>query len=177
MHCKRLSFLKSGNLLSRAAYGNFLPQFAVSHREPTAKCRRFAPRAVTVRACKCAHSSLFGTHNGCPLCYEMPRSSSRTLGGQVHTASFLAGRRCASPPTSLTSVFYKGSRKRLRSKILREEERQRSALASRRRRLTQSAVCRDEGTGVPESHHHQHSPLVGPEACKRVAKSINFAWK
>ena len=23
----------------------------------------------------CAHSSHFGTHSGCPLCYEMPRSS------------------------------------------------------------------------------------------------------
>ena len=27
------------------------------------------------RAYICAHLSHFGTHSGCPLCYEMPRSS------------------------------------------------------------------------------------------------------
>ena len=53
------SFLKSGNvLLVRRKV--FVP-----------------PPSVTVRALTfCAHSSHFGTHNGYPLCYEMPRSSS-----------------------------------------------------------------------------------------------------
>ena len=31
----------------------------------------------------CAHSSHFGTHSGCPLCYEMPRSSLYQKGDKV----------------------------------------------------------------------------------------------
>ena len=90
------------------------------------------PHAVTVRALTfCAHSSHFGTHNGYPLCYEMPRSSSlaredkmsnhkkRTQPQQscdcvffeIRQRVILPGAMCQvlSPRTSLTSVFGMGT--------------------------------------------------------------------
>ena len=86
------------------------------------------PPSVTVRALTfCAHSSHFGTHNGYPLRYELPRSSSlaredkisnhkkRTQPQQscdcvffeIRQRVILPGAMCQvlSPRTSLTSVF------------------------------------------------------------------------
>ena len=39
----------------------------------------------------CAHSSHFGTHSGCPLCYEMPRSSLYQKGDRVWRKPLLQG--------------------------------------------------------------------------------------
>ena len=90
------------------------------------------PPSVTVRALTfCAHSSHFGTHNGYPLRYELPRSSSlaredkisnhkkRTQPQQscdcvffeIRQRVILPGAMCQvlSPRTSLTSVFGMGT--------------------------------------------------------------------
>ena len=40
----------------------------------------------------------------------------------------------------------------------------------------QNGICADNGTSVPESHYHQHFPLVGLEATEKLKKCLILVY-